>query len=150
MKKYLKKSAFVIGAGAVAAVPFLALAANSPQTLRDVIELVITYLGYSIPLIMSLSVVTLIWGIYQKFFKVDADKGEAGNLVLFGVVGLAIMLTFWGMVRILVNTFNLDGNIPGVPFVKTTGAGTVQNPGSKTLISPGSGTGYDPTGANMQ
>lgn len=106
----------------VLVMPVITLAA---RTLKDLIDLAIEYLGYAIPLIMSLAIVTFIWGIYKYFFKVDADKKEAGNLVLFGVIGFFLMLSFWGLVNVLANTLNLQ-TMPtfGVPFIRSSGGGS--------------------------
>jgi hypothetical protein len=91
------------------------------RTLKDLIDLVIDYLGYAIPLIMSLSIVVFIWGVYKYFIKVDADRAEAGNYILYGVIGFFLMLSFWGVVNILIQTLNLDNNIRGIPFIGSDG-----------------------------
>lgn len=118
--------------GIVVATPFVSNAAV--RTLKDLIDLVIDYLGYAIPLIMSIAIVVFIYGVYKYFIKVDADRAQAGNYILYGVIGFFLMLSFWGLVNILINTLGLDNNIRGVPFIGTSGGnnngGYIQNPRS--------------------
>jgi cbb3-type cytochrome oxidase cytochrome c subunit len=42
----------------------------------------------------------------------DTQRAEAQKLVFWGVVGIFIMISIWGLVRILINTFNLDTTRP--------------------------------------
>jgi hypothetical protein len=100
---------------------------NSNSTLHDVIDLIIRYVGYAIPVILTLAVVSFIWGIYRRFFKEDAKPGEAGAFVLYGVLGFFVILAFWGLVNILLNTFGFD-NSPGVMHIPFVGPNVQQNP----------------------
>jgi len=115
--KHITKGALV---GVFVLMPVITFAV---RTLADLIDLFIYYLGYAIPLIMSLAIVVFIWGIYQHFFKADADKKEAGNFILYGVLGFFLMLSFWGLVNILINTFGLQTNNVngGIPFIRSSG-----------------------------
>jgi uncharacterized membrane protein len=96
----------------------ITILAYEERTFRDLIDLTITYLGYAIPLIVTLAIVSFVWGIYRKFFKPDADPKEAGSFVLYGVIGFFVILSFWGLVNILINTFEFqDPTHIRVPFV---------------------------------
>ena len=37
------------------------------------------------------------------------------NLILYGIIGFAVMVSVWGLVNILLGTFNLNSNIPRIP-----------------------------------
>jgi hypothetical protein len=39
-------------------------------------------------------------------------KKEAGLYVMWSVIGFFVMLSFWGLVNILMNSFKLDNNLP--------------------------------------
>jgi Kef-type K+ transport system membrane component KefB len=45
----------------------------------------------------------------------DARK-EIGKGILWGIVGLFVILSIWGLVRILTNTFRTDTNAPTSQF----------------------------------
>jgi hypothetical protein len=103
----------------VALMPVITFAQG--KDLEYLIRLAIRYLGLLIPFIMSLAIVVFIWGVYKYFIKVDADRAEAGNYILYSIIGFFLMLSLWGLVNILVNTFRLDPYMPGIPFIGTSG-----------------------------
>jgi hypothetical protein len=67
---------------------------------------IITYL------LVALAVIYIVWHIVQYFIKGDGDRKEVGMNILWGIVGLFIIVSLWGLVNILVNTFYTDPNIP--------------------------------------
>ena len=67
---------------------------------------IITYL------LVGLAVIYIIWNIVQYFIHGDGDRKESGMNILWGIVGLFIIVSLWGLVNILVNTFYTDANIP--------------------------------------
>ena len=47
----------------------------------------------------------------------NADgRKEIGKGILWGIVGLFVILSIWGLVRILTNTFRTDTNAPTTQF----------------------------------
>ncbi|MCR4334232.1 MAG: pilin [Patescibacteria group bacterium] len=87
----------------------------TPQlsTLKDVMCLVNTYLGYTIPLLFSVALVVFIFGIVKYIF-VQEKKEEARSLILWGIIGLFVMFSVWGLVNVLVKTFGFNNQLPGV------------------------------------
>lgn len=77
-----------------------------------------------VPFIVGLAVFVIIWNIFTYItHAADEEKrGEAKKFILWGVIGVFMMLSVWGFVNILVNTFQLDkiirpGDIPKVPVL---------------------------------
>ena len=72
-----------------------------------------------IPLIFALAVVSFVWGAVN-FLIINADdekKREQGRqFMIWGIIALAAMLSIWGLVTILGNTFNIDTSV--LPMVK--------------------------------
>jgi len=85
--------------------PVLALAAN--QKLSDIIDLLINYLNRGLVLLMGLAVVVFVWYVFQYFIKPNENRKEAGAYVMYSLLGFFIILSFWGLVNILQNTFGL-------------------------------------------
>jgi hypothetical protein len=112
----MKKNIFKIGTlVAFFGFPLITLAAG--KTLRDIIAIVVDYLSIGIALIISLAVVTFTWNVYRYFFQADAEnKKEAGMYVLYSTIGFFVILSLWGLVNILRNTFELDDSMPNLPF----------------------------------
>jgi hypothetical protein len=100
---------------------------------------VVAYLGVGITVIIALAVATFVWNVYGYFFT-EKDKKEAGKYVLFSVIGFFVILSIWGLVNVLSNTFNLPKNQPAWPF-----GGSVNTGGNNS--SPGTiNSGFGPSG----
>ena len=79
---------------------------------------IMTYIVYPlIDLLMAAAVVVFIWGAAQLILnKDDSEKrANAQRHILFGVIGLFIMIGVFGIVRLVGNTV-LPNNEP-LPFV---------------------------------
>lgn len=98
----------------VTLIPTIAFAAEK-RTLRDLVELVLKYFNMVVILIIALGVVMFVWNVY-KYFIAGSDnaesKKEAGLYVMWSLIGFFVILSFWGLVAILTNTFKLENSIP--------------------------------------
>ena len=86
-------------------IPGIVLAADSIKT---VIQTIISnVLKPIIPFVVSLTVVYFLWGTAMYImYAGDATKREEGRkMMLRGIIALAVMTSFWGAAKILVNTF---------------------------------------------
>jgi hypothetical protein len=112
----MKKNILKIGTS-IALFGFPLIAFGDNKDLRDIIKIVVDYLSIGIALIISLAVVTFTWNVYRYFFQADAEnKKEAGMYVLYSTIGFFVILSLWGLVNILKNTFELDNSTPTIPF----------------------------------
>ena len=93
---------------------------------------------FIIPFIFALALAAFIWGVVQ-FFILNSDeeaKREQGKqFIIWGLVALAVMLSVWGLVRILGNTFGINTNV-----IPCTSTGTAKCPGG-AIDSGGGGSG---------
>lgn len=65
-----------------------------------------------VPILVGFALVIFLWGIF-KFIKNGGDekaREEGKQIMLWGVIGLFVMLCVWGFVAILAHTL-LGGNI---------------------------------------
>jgi hypothetical protein len=94
---------------------------NNPNTLScslktkpklgDLFDFVTCIIGTSIlPLMLALAVAMFIWGVIQYVLGGDEEKArEKGKqFMLWGIIALTVMVSIWGLVGILTNTFNLN------------------------------------------
>ncbi len=77
-----------------------------------------------VPFIVGLAVFTVFWGIFGYITKAGEEekRAEAKNFILYGLLGIFMMLSLWGLVGIVVNSFGIDGtiapsDIPQVPTI---------------------------------
>jgi hypothetical protein len=87
--------------------PAVAFAATS-KTLRDIIAQITDYLNDILFLLMGVAIVLFVFYVIKYFFRPDANRAEAGQYVLYAVIGFFVILSFWGIVNILQNTFGLQ------------------------------------------
>jgi hypothetical protein len=65
-------------------------------------------LGYLFPVLISLAVIYFLWQVFQYTVASNEDtKGKAKDQIVWGIVGLFVMVSIWGLVSILSHTFNL-------------------------------------------
>ena len=69
-------------------------------------------------LLISFSVIWIIVNVVRYLVAGgDNEKRKAGGLsILWGVVGLFVILSIWGLVAILKNTFSTNNNVPTNQF----------------------------------
>lgn len=75
--------------------------------LCTIINLIVGYLSQILFLLMAVAVVMFVWNVIKYFIRPDADRKEAGNYVMYSVIGFFVIMSLWGLVNILGNTFGL-------------------------------------------
>lgn len=99
---------------------------NCPSEISDISSLVVWVICFImkalVPLAFALALVLFIWGVIKYVINADneAKRKEGGKFILWGIVALFVMLSVWGLVAVLSNTFNLDTAIPQLPIAPTT------------------------------
>ena len=91
---------------------YLALAdtPNLGDMFTKIISTIITPL---IPLLMGLGLVAFFWGLIKYFTSIenDEEKKKARSLIIYGIIILFVMVSVWGLVNILKNTFFSEGGL---------------------------------------
>lgn len=127
----MKKNLFVLSGIALASAPVLALAQVgtsgsatlcSPQiqNLGDVVCKIGSILNSVIPVMIVAGVVFFVWGVVSFVISNDEEaKTKGRNRMIWGIIGLVVIVGMWGLVRIVTNTFGLSNNtqitLPTVP-----------------------------------
>jgi hypothetical protein len=92
--------------------PLLAFAQSGAvvRTTDDVLTIIKGFVGQATPIIIGLAVFVIIFGVFR--YVVQADNEEARKsgqkFIFWGVIGVFVMISIWGLVNILVNTLPLD------------------------------------------
>ena len=121
-KKLIVLSGFVLGLAPVVALaqPVVGNCSSARGTLIGVICEVNKIIGVIVPVLIALGVVYFIWGVISYVIGTDAEtKSSALNKIIYGIIGLVVIVGVWGLVAILRNTFGLTNRqnieFPTVP-----------------------------------
>lgn len=111
MKKLLSLTALLAPSAALA----------QTQVITDANSLTQKLIGLgniAIYLLISLAILYIIWNIVQFLIKGSDDetaRSKARGGILWGIVGLAVILSIWGLVNILTNTFRTTPTNQPIP-----------------------------------
>jgi len=81
-----------------------------------------------IPLIFSLAIAMFLWGVvmYVINSNEEAKKAKGKMFMIWGIIALTVMVSVWGLVAILGNTFKIDTGF--IPQVKGGNSSTTTTP----------------------
>jgi len=122
-KKLIALSSFVLG------FPLFAFAqatgcSGTVYGIKAVICTIGGILNTLIPIIIVLGVVYFVWGIVQYVISSDEEAKKTGRMrMIYGIIGLVVIVGMWGLVRIVTDTFGLENQsggletpcVPGTP-----------------------------------
>lgn len=77
-------------------------------------------LNLTIPILIGVALIVFFWGLIQYIRKPEAETGK--KIMIAGLVGLFIMVSVWGIIRLMQNITNTQDprSIPA-PRVPTSG-----------------------------
>ena len=68
-----------------------------------------------VPFLIGLAIVVFLYGVIIMIFSKGGEKMQEGKQnMLWGIIGIFVMVSVWGLVAILVNTFGLDNALPSI------------------------------------
>ena len=108
----MKKFIGFTGLGAGALLPLLAAA---QQTLGGVGVTILGIINTIILILMALAVLYFVIAVIRYIMaKEEKAKGEARNNMIYGIIGLFVIFSVWGLVKILQTTFGVQGGVSPV------------------------------------
>jgi hypothetical protein len=119
------KKALALTSLATFALPLIAAAQainNLTEAGNFLIEDIIN--GLLVPLLFAVAFITFLWGVFKAFIlgANDEDAKAGGkNLMLYGLIGFFVMLSLWGLVKILTGSVDLENTQPDLPSAEVGG-----------------------------
>lgn len=89
------------------AIPLFAVA-SSHWTIESIVDKIVSeVLNPLIALLMILATVVFLWGVIQMLMNPDNEqkRTEGKKHMIWGIIGLTIMVSVWGIVGVLCNFF---------------------------------------------
>lgn len=101
-------------------VPDTSGANTSSDNLVDLLNQINAVINAIIPFLVGIAVLVIIWGVFQYISGAgdEEKRGEARKFIMYGVIGVFLMLSIWGFVNVLANSFDLkktplpEGSLP--------------------------------------
>jgi len=83
------------------------------MTLESFVQVIIDVINSTlVPLILALAFIVFIWGIFRYFIASTEETKEKGrDLMIYGLIGFFVIISVWGIVNLLTNTFRI-GDTP--------------------------------------
>ncbi len=120
MKKISIKLVSVLSLAAF--IPFIAQAQGSScgkGGLYDILCTIHSLLSAVVPVLVALGVVYFVWGVIS-YVIADSDeaKTKGRDMMVFGIIGLAVIISVWGLVYILTETFGTEAPGPSNQYLQ--------------------------------
>lgn len=89
----------------------------SPKTFKDLVMnmFIGCIVNPLIPVLIGIAVLFFIWGAFKFTIAEGDEKKKSKDYMVWGIVGLFIMVSLWGIVNILEYTFKLDTSTTVTP-----------------------------------
>ena len=116
MKKLFVLSGLSLG---LASVPFFASAAGGctsgniqTGTIQALVCKIGDLLNLIIPIMIVLGIVFFVWGVISYVIGGDEEAKKKGrSRMIWGIIGLVVIVGMWGLVSLVTTTFNLNNNV---------------------------------------
>lgn len=102
-------------------VPMLAFAQDATYFTNFISQL-LAFVNAAIPFVFALAFLVFIWGMFKAFILGGSDpekQTEGKQLMLYAIVGFAIMAALWGVVNLVISVFGINSTstlvIPSLP-----------------------------------
>ena len=114
----MKKKLIVLSSVVLGSAPVLAFAqstvcnnvgSSGNQTIITMLCRVNQILGVVLPVLIALGVVYFVWGVISYVIAGDEEAKKAGrDKIIYGIIGLAVIIAVWGLVGVLTRSFGVD------------------------------------------
>lgn len=111
------------------------------DTLTKVIGSVITFINnVAVPLVFAVAFIVFLFGVFRYYIAGGANpekRAQGTQLIMYSIIGFAVMIVVWGLVNIVVGTLGFtDKTRPPLPAFGNTSNTSGTNPTPTTQTSP--------------
>jgi amino acid transporter len=108
MKKIITLGLMLVSA------PAVSFAANGGTEFGDIIVKFIGYITYIVPALVTIAVIYFIVGVISFITSSDEEAKKKGRTkIINGLIGLFVIVAFWGIIAVVKNTLGVDNNTGG-------------------------------------
>lgn len=97
-----------IALGLVFGAPLFVSAAG---TITDILATLIKWVAMIVPALITVAIGYFIWGVIAFISSSDEEAKKMGRTkIINGLIGLFVIMSFWGIIALIKNTFLIDTN----------------------------------------
>ena len=103
----------------LAAAPFLA-SAQTLFNLESLVRSIGRLINLALPIVVAIALLSFFWGLVKFIFAAsdESKQAEGRRLMIWGLVGLFVMVSVWGLVRFIGDALGVgQGDTISVPQV---------------------------------
>ena len=103
-----KKLMILSGLSLGVLMPVVAFAQPGSGTLGGILDMILNLLNKVIPILIVLAIIWFIVGIIKYVVSGEEEaKKKSRDMMIYGIIGLAVIVGMWGLVNILLTTFDV-------------------------------------------
>lgn len=81
--------------------PAVAFAAGELGNVENLLKAVGRLIDIALPIVVAIALLAFFWGIVKFIFGGDEAKKEGQQFMIWGLVGLFVMVSVWGLVKFI-------------------------------------------------
>jgi len=86
---------------------FFPFVTHAQSNVNELIGKFLAIVNRLVPLIIAIAVLAFLWGMLRYVVSDSPEKRkEAIGVIIYGVIAIFVMVSVWGLVNVLVDTFN--------------------------------------------
>ena len=92
---------------AVTLLPFIAAAQSN---LNGTLNFFLALFNGAVALLITLAILVFFWGLIRYLTSVGESKADGLQIMFYGVITIFVMVSIWGIIGLLRNTFGVTSN----------------------------------------
>lgn len=98
------------------------------QQLTNIASSIVTFINVvAVPLIFAVAFIVFLFGVFRYYIAGGANpekRKEGTQLIVYALIGFAVMIVVWGLVNVIIGTLGItNNNRPNLPTFGNTGSG---------------------------
>lgn len=99
------------------------------QGLFNILRIIAELINFALPIVVALALLYFFWGLAQYVLNASNEekKGKGKEIMIWGIIALFVMVSVWGIVNVVKQTFELSDDairVPGINVQNTPGGST--------------------------
>jgi hypothetical protein len=102
----------VAGLSLVPALAFAAAGDVQLSTLGKALQDIQALMNKVVPILIGLAIIAFLFGVLRFVFNAGKEdkRAEGRNFMIYGLIGIVVMVSVWGLVTFVQSTFGLQNN----------------------------------------